>query len=147
MTNAFKFKWVKPPSDLAKEIEKYAERVLIAVQSVASYVGVKMMNEAHAGAPWEDRSRAARGGLFFAVDGFGLPPIVGEVTPEAKAKKTDITVAAGSRDTLILTLGHTVYYGKFLELAHGGKYAIVMSTVERNLPGLEKMLQDLFRGG
>jgi hypothetical protein len=80
------------------------------------------------------------------VDGFGLQTITGEVTPEAKSEMSDVAVESGSNETLIITLGHTVFYGKFLELSNGGRYAIVMSTIERNLSKLERMVQDVFRG-
>jgi hypothetical protein len=59
---------------------------------------------------------------------------------------SDTNVESGDAGTLIVTLGHTVYYGKFLELSNGGRYGIVMSTIEGNLPNLERMLQEIFRG-
>jgi hypothetical protein len=59
---------------------------------------------------------------------------------------SDVAVESGSNDTLIITLGHTVFYGKFLELSNGGRYAIIMSTIESNLPNLERLLQEVFRG-
>jgi hypothetical protein len=80
------------------------------------------------------------------VDGFGLTPITGEVTPDAKSQMSDVAVESGDANTLIVTLGHTVFYGKYLELSNGGKYAVVMSTIERNLPSLERMLQETFKG-
>jgi hypothetical protein len=80
------------------------------------------------------------------VDGFGLQPLTGEVTPEAKSEMSDVAVESGSRDTLIITLGHTVFYGKFLELSNGGRFAVIMSTIESNLPSLERQLQEVFRG-
>jgi hypothetical protein len=42
-------------------------------------------------------------------------------------------------------LGHTVFYGKYLELSNGGTHAVVMSTIEENLPMLERMLQDTLK--
>jgi hypothetical protein len=61
------------------------------------------------------------------------------------AQLTDATVERGSKDLLIVTLGHTVFYGRFLELSRGGKHAVVMSTLEGRLPELERMLQGLLR--
>jgi hypothetical protein len=43
----------------------------------------------------------------------------------------------------VIALGHTVYYGKYLETSP--KYAVVMSTIEANLPILERMLKNLLR--
>jgi len=140
------FTWVVAPSEqLIPAIEKYGKDVLVAVQAVANYWGQKNQDEARLEAPWEDRTSNARGGLFFAVDGFGLSPITGEVTPDAKSDMSDVAVESGDANTLIVTLGHSVYYGKYLETHHGGRYAIVMSTIEKNLPQLERMLQDALR--
>lgn len=140
------FHWVIAPEDeLIPNLGKYGERVLVAVQAAASYWGQMIQDEARQDAVWEDRTGNARGGIFFAVDGFGLTPLTGEVTPEARSEMSDVTVESGDATTLIVTLGHTVFYGKFLELSNGGKYAIIMSTIEKNLAALEQMLQDIFR--
>jgi len=140
------FRWVKTPSSLAKQVHIYGKRVLAAVHAVAVYVGQKMQNEGRSNAPWQDRTGNARSGLFFAVDGFGLGTVVGQVRPAALETNTDAATISGDKDTLLIAFGHTVYYGKYLELDHGGRYAIVMSTMQRNLPVLERMLKDLFRG-
>jgi hypothetical protein len=140
------FQWVVSPAVIAKGLQDYGQRALIALQAVANYWGQGVQDQARQDAPWEDRTSNARGGLFFAVDGFGLQTITGEVTAEARAEMSDVTVESGSRDTLIITLGHTVFYGKFLELSNGGKYAVIMSTIETNLPKLERLVQELFQG-
>lgn len=140
------FHWVIPPDkQLIPNIREYGNKALVAVQAAATFWGQSIQDQARGGAPWEDRTANARGGLFFAVDGFGLGTITGEVTPEAKSEMSDVAVESGDNDTLIITLGHTPFYGKFLELSNGGKYAVVMSTIEQNLNGLEKMLKDIFR--
>lgn len=140
------FEWVVSPKVIADGLEEYGRKALIAVQAVANYWGQSIQDEARQNAVWEDRTGNARGGLFFAVDGFGLSPLVGDVTPESKSEMSDVAVESGSDDTLIITLGHTVFYGKFLELKNGGRYAIIMSTIERNLGALERQIQDVFRG-
>jgi hypothetical protein len=139
------FKWVKPPSHLAKEVDRYGERILIAVHAVAAYVGQQMQDQARGRAPWQDRTGNARSGLFFAVDGFGLRPVVGQVSSGARQSGSDTASVSGDKDRLVIALGHTVYYGKYLELAHGGRYAVVMSTIEGNLGGLERMLHNLLK--
>ncbi len=140
------FQWVVAPSDqLIPAIEKYGKDVLVAVQAVANYWGQMIQDEARLEAPWEDRTANARGGIFFAVDGFGLTPLTGEVTPEAKSEMSDVAMESGDANTLIITLGHTVFYGKFLETSNGGRYAIIMSTLEKNLSSLERMIQDVLR--
>jgi len=139
------FEWVVSPKVIGDGLEQYGRKALIAIQAVANYWGQGVQDEARQNAVWEDRTGNARGGLFFAVDGFGLETITGEVTPEAKSEMSDVAVESGSKDTLIITFAHTVFYGKFLELSNGGRYAIIMSTIERNLSSLERQVQDLFR--
>jgi hypothetical protein len=140
------FEWVVSPKVIADGLDEYGKKALVAIQAVANYWGQSIQDEARQEANWEDRTGNARGGLFFAVDGFGLNPITGEVTPEARSEMSDVAVERGSKDTLIITLGHTVFYGKFLELMNGGRYAIVMTTIERNLGSLERQVQEVFRG-
>ena len=140
------FRWVVSPQVIARGIEDYGEKSLVAVQAAATYWGQSIQDQARKNAIWEDRTGNARGGLFFAVDGFGMSAITGEVTPEAKSEMSDVAVESGNKNTLLITLGHTVYYGKYLETSNGGTYAIVMSTIETNLPSLERMVQDIFRG-
>lgn len=115
------FRWVRPPSALNREIRRYGERVMVAVAAVADFIGQKAQGEMRQEARWTDRTGNARSGLFAAV-----------------AKE-----AAGDLVVLYLSHGHTVYYGKFLELAQ--RYAIIMPVIERNLPELERMLKGLFR--
>ena len=126
-------------------IEKYGRDVLVAVQAVANYWGQSIQDEARQEAVWEDRTGNARGGIFFAVDGFGMSPLMGEVTPEAKSEMSDVAIESGDKDTLIITLAHTVFYGKFLETSNGETYAIIMTTIEQNLPALERMIQDTLK--
>jgi hypothetical protein len=140
------FKWVVSPSQqLIPAVKKYGQDVLVAVQAVANYWGQFVQDDARQEAHWEDRTGNARGGLFFAVDGFGLDSLTGTVTPDATAQMSDVAVESGDKNTLIITLGHTVFYGKFLELSNGGRFAVVMSTLEGNLPKLDRMLQDTLK--
>jgi hypothetical protein len=113
-------RWVRPPSELEKAIEQYADRVLTAVTAVAEYSATTMQNEARRNARWTDRTGNARGGLF------GLAVRDGKV--------------------IKIVLGHTMYYGLYLETSYGQKYAIIMTTIEAHLPELERMLRDLLSG-
>lgn len=68
-----------------------------------------------ANAPWTDRTGDARAGLGFAIDE-GL---------------TEATV----------TLYHSVSYGVWLEIALGGRYAIIVPTIETMGPQLMHRLE------
>jgi len=145
MTQPLTFRWVRKPSALNKRIEEeFGEGgyIYVALHAVAAYWGASVQNAARSGAKWEDRTGNARSGLFFAVDGFGLNPIVGRVSAD-QALKTDTVTISGDAQRLVIALGHTVFYGKFLEL--NSRYGIVMSTLESNLGRLEGMLRGLLR--
>ena len=67
-------------------------------------------------APWTDRTGHARQSLHGGVESSG-----GE---------------------LVLYLSHGVEYGIWLELAHGGNYAIVRPTVDAHLSRIKKTVKD-----
>jgi hypothetical protein len=117
------FRWVKAPShELAPNIKRYGDRGRVAVRAVAAYMAQKMQGEMHDNAPWEDRTGNARSGLFCAVE-----------------------EASGDLVRIYLSHGHTIEYGQWLELAHGKRYAVIMPTMEANLPVIEDMLQRIFK--
>lgn len=133
--------WTTPPEGILNELQKAEKEILEAIYAAAAAWGQGTQDQARANAPWEDRTGNARQGIFYAVDGFGLGTQIGQVSLSAHAHKGDITVESGDKDVLIITLGHTVYYGKFLETSRGGKWAIIMSTIESRLPELERELR------
>src|SRR5262245_291761 len=106
MANAFE--WVVSPNVIGSGLDDYSDKVLVALQAVAKYWGQSVQDQARQNAEWEDRSGNARGGLFFAVDGFGLEPLMGQVTAEAQSEMSDVTIESGDKDTLIIALSHTV---------------------------------------
>lgn len=139
--------WVTPPERLAEAIDAYGKRVLIAVLAVAVQFGRIAADESRRNAIWQDRTGNARSGLYYAVDGLGAAPIIGEVDQGAlELTGGDIEMLAAGDNEVIVALSHTVWYGKFLEIGMGGRYAIIMSTIEANLPRLEQMLAELFVG-
>ncbi|MDQ7034353.1 MAG: hypothetical protein Q9P01_05810, partial [Anaerolineae bacterium] len=51
-----------------------------------------------------------------------------------------------SNDTVRLYLSHgLVDYGIYLETKYAGRYAIIWPTIQRHLPEIQKMLQEIFR--
>jgi len=110
--------WIRPPSALARSIEQYGLKLRVAVKALADYFAQKMQDEARRNAPWQDRTGNARSGLAGLAEQAAL-------------------------DLMVIYLTHGVEYGKWLELANGGKYAIVVPTIQRNLPEIERMLQRL----
>ncbi len=113
---------MRPPEGLARAIEQYGNKVLVAVQAVAGRVATAMQNDARANASWTDRTGNARSGLF-------------GVATRDMAQKLVI---------IYLSHGPDLDYPLWLELANGGKYSIIMKTVEAHLPELKADLDAIF---
>ena len=71
-------------------------------------------------APWTDRTGNARSGIFGTAERDVAQRIV----------------------TIYLSHGATLDYGQYLELSNGGRYAVIMRTIEGHLPALNAMLRD-----
>ena len=112
--------WIRPPSVLAKSIQLYGVKLHVAIKALADFFAQKMQDEARHNYPWQARTGAAHQGLFAVTE----------------AAATDLV-------TIYLSHGHSVYYGVFLELCNGGKYAIILPTIQRNLPEIERQLKRL----
>ena len=117
-------RWVRPPSDLARAIEQYGDRVILAVTLVAERIATIMQNEARANAPWTDRTGNARSGLFGAAERDVAQKLV----------------------VIYLSHGPDIDYGVWLELANQGRFSIVMKTILAHLPELKAELDAIFRG-
>ena len=115
-------RWVRPPDELARAIERYGDRVLQAVTAIAQYVATQMQNDAKANASWTDRTGNARTGLFG--------------TSEADFARHVVTI--------YLSHGATIDYGVWLELAASGRYSIVMKTMQNHYEPLMQMLREAF---
>ncbi len=117
----FEFRWVVPPSTLGRAVEQYGARVFVAIKAVADFTAQRLQGDARNDAPWQDRTGNARSGLF------GVAEQVAQEIVE-------------------IYLAHTMKYGLFLELAHGGRYAVIIKTMERDFPELTRMLDEIFAG-
>lgn len=116
------FVWIIPPSVLQQGLEAWGNRVVTAVKAVADYIATQAQNDMRVGAPWVDRTGNARNALFSYAE-----------------------MAAKDVVQIYLSHGSAIHYGRYLELNYAGKYAIIMPTLQRILPQLEKMLQGIFR--
>lgn len=115
-------RWVRPPEGLARAIELYGDRVLVAVQAVAGRIATEMEGDAKGSAPWTDRTGNARSGLFGTAERDVAQRLV----------------------VIFLSHGPDIDYGVWLELAHGGNYQVILPTIERHLPALKAELQAIF---
>jgi len=112
--------WIVPPKELGRAMERYGARAIAAIKTLADFFAQKMQDEMRRNARWQDRTGNARSGLFSIA-----------------------ALAAADAVAIYLSHGHTVEYGKWLELANGGKYAIIMPTLRRNIPEIESALKRL----
>lgn len=106
MTFSADFQWTVPPSELRTHLGQFAQLLLEATLDLARYFAAKIEAYAKTHAPWTDRTGNARQGLF------------------ARAYRVASSV--------IIVLSHKMSYGIWLEVAHSGKYAIILKTLERH---------------
>lgn len=103
--------WQRDPKDLGRAIAETGQRVkthmlVPYLEKQAPVIKAQMQREA----PWADQTGEARRKLSAEVEQTG--------------------------DRVALYLSHGVSYGKWLELAHGGRWAIVGPTVMRSGPAI-----------
>jgi hypothetical protein len=140
------FHWVIPPSrELIPNLQEYGRRAEAAIHAVASRWGQQVQDATRTNARWEDRTGNARSGLFYAVEGFGHGEVRGDVGEAVRSLMSETSIETAPDGVLIIAVSHTMFYGKFLELSNGGRFAIIMTEIERNLPGLERQVREIFR--
>lgn len=105
---------------LGDQTREYLERKKAGLNALLLNWAGAMEGYAKSHAPWTDRTGHARQSLHGDVD-------------------TD-------DDRFVLYLSHGVEYGIWLELAHGGNYAIVRPTVEAHLSRIRQTVKDYWSG-
>jgi hypothetical protein len=97
--------WAPHPNVLRVKVAALGPALFAALDRKLAARAFQAEAEAKTGAPWSDRTGNARSGLrgTSAVEG----------------------------DRAELVLSHAVYYGVYLELAHGGAWATVIPTMQR----------------
>lgn len=104
-------------SSLAFGLRRYPEKTREKIREVMEEFVDEAVEYMQANAPWEDQTGDAREGLSGAVE------------------------SVGSMESLILY--HTVDYGIWLEIRWGGRYAIVIPTLESMGPELMNRLEGI----
>ena len=111
-------------SELHSWLSSAPGRAEMALNLYATNAALKLQNYARDNAPWTDRTGHAR----------------------QRLTGTTSRIDKGYR----ITLAHGVDYGKWLELAHEKKYAIIQPTILVNsneiIAGLNKLLERLGNG-
>jgi hypothetical protein len=109
--------WEVPPSVLATGTADYAKRLYAAVVRLAEFFAARLEAYAKQHAPWTDRTGIARQGL------------VARVFPTAAA--------------VVIVLASLAEYGIWLEIAHQGRYQIVLPTLNAHRGEIAAALQRL----
>lgn len=112
--------WQRSPDTLAAQVEEYGRRIQRAVLAVGDLIAARLQSYAQANAPWTDRTGNARQAL------------------------TGVAQAAG--DLVIVYLYHGMSYGKWLEIARGGPYRIIMPTIQAVLPEVWALIRSAIGG-
>ena len=95
--------WQRSPAQLADAIDAYGRRVELAVAAVGAFIAPKIEAYAKENASWTDRTGQARSGL-------------------TAINKT-------STNLITIYLDHQTKHGKWLEIAHGAPYRIILPTL------------------
>jgi hypothetical protein len=115
------FKWVVPPSEVFPQAyKKYTQQLFVTGRRVADARAAEATEWMKSNAPWQDRTGAARAGLHVDVN-------------QAPAVLAELTFAHGA----------DVPYGIWLEIANGGRYAIIAPAVDYWGPRLMKDVQGI----
>ena len=105
---------------LGDQTREYLERKKAGFYALLQNWAGQLEGYAKTHAPWTDRTGHARQSLHGGVESAG--------------------------DELVLYLSHGVEYGKWLETAHGGNYAIVRPTVDAHLSRIKQTVKDYWSG-
>lgn len=115
------FVWDVPPDEAFVELaEAYETAVHAGVAAIAKRYAPEIENWMKSNAPWTDRTGNARQTLHTEVE---------EVVNEM----------------ISLVLSHGVEYGKYLELSHGGRFAIIGPALDYFAPKMWADVQGLFK--
>ncbi len=104
--------------NVLRNLSNWEQRMKAATLALAQNWAGNLEGQMKEKAPWTDRTGNARNGLF------GRAGMEGQ--------------------DIYIRLGHTVDYGKYLELAHDGRYAILEPTRRANQRNVHRSFQELW---
>lgn len=117
MSDELSVEWEKghTPEDLAKSVRRYGDQLIDRIAAAAEDAAVYGEGMMRLNRPWRDITGNARRGL------------------RTQTVRTD--------DEIVIYFIHSVEYGVQLELGHGGRYAIIMPTLNDTIPRLRDALR------
>lgn len=116
------FKWIVAPTDVFPQMaSKYTQAIFLSGRRIAHEQAAEMEAYAKQNAPWQDRTGAARAGLTATVE------------------------ETGQIGTIVLS--HGVPHGIWLEVANGGRFAIIAPTIDLFGGRVMRSLQNMINLG
>lgn len=113
--------WDIEPDDMLVDVaEQYSAAIHQAIYQIMRRYSAEIEAWMKSNAAWTDRTSNARQGLYSEVE--------------------DVV-----NQTVTIIFGHTMTYGIFLELANGGRYAIIAPAIDYFLPKIWADIQILLR--
>jgi len=100
-------------------MRNYEAKVYEAIQAVADHFAAQFETYAKDNATWTDQTGNARQTL--------------------RGFKEEL-----AKDVVAIYLAHGMDYGKFLELANQGRYAIILPTLQNHYAAINQMLREIF---
>jgi hypothetical protein len=113
--------WQTPPSALIANVEAYGQRVQRAVAAVGQLLAPKIEAYAKANGPWTDRTGQARQGLT--------------------------AISEASVDLVTVYLYHGAEHGKWLEIANGGRYRVIIPALSAHYGEAMSLIRSVIGGG
>lgn len=117
MVNSIGIRWDVPPSTLAAQVEAWGKRLIQAIHDLGRFFAARIEGWAKQNARWTDRTGNARQGLT------------------ARA----VEMATG----VVIVLFHQAAYGIWLEVAHAGRWGIIIDALRTHYPEVMRSLQRL----
>ena len=115
------FQWERTPEDALVELaEAYVTAIHDSIVTLARRYAPEIEQWLKDNAPWTDRTSNARQTLMSEVE---------EIANSA----------------VIIILAHGMEYGVFLELAHGGRYSVIMPALDYFIPRIWADVLELLR--
>jgi hypothetical protein len=108
-------------SETVAKCAAFADRLRAGILEIGQIMAERIADAAKDTAIWIDRTSNARQGL--------------------------VARAAMEGSKLVIHLFHSMSYGKWLELAMGQKYAIIMATLRSYYPRVMSLVRRLITGG
>lgn len=114
------FTWQRRPTDVFPALtQAYANAIHAAIVQLAERYAVEIEAWLKENAPWIDRTGNARQTLY--------------------------SEALDFVDVVVIVMSHGVTYGVFLELAHGGSYAVITPALDHFIPRIWRDVRALLR--